>query len=94
MLRTRPLSALRSVVSRTYATTTGPHALVFLEHRGGVIESGSLSALAAAETLGGEVTGLIVGSPEEVQEVLPKAQKYVHSCPYSEFRILTTGELG
>lgn len=31
--------------------------------------------MTAAEKLGGQVTGLVVGSQEEVQEVLPKAQK-------------------
>lgn len=77
MLRTCSLTTLRPALLRTYATAAGPHALVLLEHRGGVIESSSLSALTAAEKLGGEVTGLVVGSPEEVQQVLPKAQKYV-----------------
>lgn len=75
MLRNRSLAALKPIVFRTYATAVGPHALVFLEHRGGVIESGSLSALAAAEKLGGQVTGLVVGSADEVTAVLPKAQK-------------------
>ena len=75
MLRNRSLAAFRPVVFRTYATTAGPHALVFLEHRGGVIESGSLSALAAAEKLGGQVTGLVVGSSDDVNAVLPTAQK-------------------
>ncbi|GJE94481.1 electron transfer flavoprotein alpha subunit [Phanerochaete sordida] len=75
MLRARSLASFRPLVLRTYATAAGPHALVFLEHRGGVIDSGSLSALTAAEKLGGQVTGLIVGSQEEVQQVLPKAQK-------------------
>lgn len=77
MLRARSLASFRPLVLRTYATAAGPHALVFLEHRGGVIDSGSLSALTAAEKLGGQVTGLIVGSQEEVQQVLPKAQKCV-----------------
>ncbi|EKM54253.1 uncharacterized protein PHACADRAFT_123148 [Phanerochaete carnosa HHB-10118-sp] len=75
MLRARPLATFKPLVSRTYATAASPHALVYLEHRGGVIEPGSLSALTAAEKLGGQVTGLVVGSPEEVQQVLPKAQK-------------------
>ena len=60
MFRLRP--ALRcQPLSRRYATTSGPHALVFLEHREGTIDSGSLSALTAAQQLGGQVTGL--GTP-------------------------------
>ena len=78
MLRARTLAAFRPVVFRTYATASGPHALVFLEHRSGTIDASSLSALTAAQKLGGQVTGLVVGSPEDVKEVLPKAQKYVH----------------
>ncbi|KAG5353732.1 hypothetical protein E4T56_gene6879 [Termitomyces sp. T112] len=62
-------------LSRSYATTTHPHALVFLEHRQGVLDSGSLSALTAAEQLGGKVTGLVVGAPEHVQGVVEKARK-------------------
>jgi electron transfer flavoprotein alpha subunit len=49
--------------------------LVFLEHQQGVLESGSLSALTAAQQLGGEVSGLIVGSSEQVQGVVEKAKK-------------------
>lgn len=72
-LFSRPARTL--VLSRTYATGSSPHALVFIEHRGGIIESGSLSALTAAEQLGGKVTGLIVGAPEEVKQAVEKAKK-------------------
>ena len=74
MLRARTLAYLKPAF-RTYATAANPHALVYLEHSGGVIDSASLSALSAAQKLGGPVTGLLVGSAEEVKEVLPKAQK-------------------
>ena len=80
MLRARTLAGLRPLL-RSYATAANPHALVFLEHRGGIIDSGSLSALTAAEKLGGEVTGLIVGSAEDVQQVLPTAQKCDYKLP-------------
>ncbi|OCH91419.1 electron transfer flavo protein alpha subunit [Obba rivulosa] len=60
---------------RHYATAPGPHALVFLEHRGGVIDSGSLSALTAAQQLGGQVSGLVVGAAEEVQAAVQSAKK-------------------
>ncbi|KAH9935631.1 electron transfer flavoprotein alpha subunit [Fomitopsis serialis] len=74
MLRAHYLLASRSLCRR-YATVPGPHALVFLEHRAGVIDSGSLSALTAAQQLGGEVTGLVVGGPDEVKGVVEKAKK-------------------
>lgn len=61
--------------SRTYATASSPHALVFLEHRAGTIEPGSLSALTAAGQLGGKVTGLVVGAPDEVKQVVGNARK-------------------
>ena len=63
---------------RTYATPAGStHALVFIEHRDGDLDSGSLSALTAASQLGGKVTGLVVGG-EGVGGVVEKARKWVH----------------
>ncbi|KAI0743625.1 electron transfer flavoprotein alpha subunit [Daedaleopsis nitida] len=94
MLRLRPVVHCRSFCRR-YATTSGPHALVFLEHREGAIDSGSLSALTAAQQLGGQVTGLVVGAPDQVKGVVEQAKKlkglstvlhsaseqYAHSLP-------------
>ncbi|KAI0369709.1 electron transfer flavoprotein alpha subunit [Pilatotrama ljubarskyi] len=94
MLRLRPIFNAHQL-SRRYATAAGPHALVLLEHRAGVIDSGSLSALTAAQQLGGQVTGLIIGAPDEVKNVVDKAKKlkgltsvlhsssqhYAHSIP-------------
>jgi len=74
MLRIRLLKP-RFALLRTYATSSSPHALVFIEHRDGELDSGSLSALTAAEQLGGKVTGLIVGGPGEVEKAVEKAQK-------------------
>ena len=74
MLRTSSLICRRALV-RTYATPASPHALVFLEHREGVIAPGSLSALTAAEQLGGQVSALVVGSSEQVPAVVEKAKK-------------------
>jgi len=74
MLRTRCLISCRALF-RGYATAPGPHALVFLEHREGAIDSGSLSALTAAQQLGGQVTGLVVGGPDQVPSVVQKAKK-------------------
>ena len=74
MLRLRPV--LRSgSLCRRYATASNPHALVFLEHREGVIDSGSLSALTAAQQLGGQVTGLVIGAPDQVSGVVENAKK-------------------
>lgn len=61
---------------RTYAAAAGPHSLVFLEHYQGTIDSGSLSALTAAQELGGEITGLIIGGPEHVSTAVEKAKRY------------------
>ena len=72
----RSIIAARAL-SRSYATAAPPHDLVFLEHRQGVLDPGSLSALTAAEQLGGKVTGLVVGAPEHVEGVVEKAKKSV-----------------
>ncbi|KAG2157196.1 DHS-like NAD/FAD-binding domain-containing protein [Suillus clintonianus] len=74
MLRART-SLLNRVLARSYATAVSPHALVFLEHHQGDLDSASLSALTAASQLGGQVTGLVVGSPEEVPSVVEKAKR-------------------
>ncbi|KAH7916549.1 DHS-like NAD/FAD-binding domain-containing protein [Hygrophoropsis aurantiaca] len=74
MLRFSSLAVRRSLV-RNYATGPSPHALVFLEHHQGILDSGSLSALTAATQLGGPVTGLIVGGPDEVSAVVENAKK-------------------
>ena len=81
MHRSRQLQRLSSRLAarRSYATAASPHALVFIEHQAGAIESGSLAALTAATQLGGKVTGLIVGAPEEVKQGLDKAKRYVQS---------------
>lgn len=76
MLRTR---FTRSLVRR-YATSPSPHALVFLEHHDGELDSASLSALTAATQLGGKVTGLLTGASDQIPSVLDKAKKYV--CPF------------
>ena len=76
MILRRSLGLRRAFV-RAYATSSPPHALVLLEHNQGVVDSGSLSALTAAEQLGGPVTGLIVGGPDQVQTVVENSKKYV-----------------
>jgi len=70
------LSSKQAAARQTrYAST---HALVLLEHANGAVESASLSALAAASQLGSgdnKVTGIVVGSKEEVDKVLPIVKK-------------------
>lgn len=73
----RPFALTSRALSRSFATAPPPHALVFLEHSQGVLESSSLSALTAAEQLGGKVTGLIIGNTEHVNVVLSKAKRYL-----------------
>jgi electron transfer flavoprotein alpha subunit len=76
MLRVQSLVCRRAFV-RAYAASPSPHALVLLEHRQGIVDSSSLSALTAAEQLGGPVTGLVIGGPDDVQGVVDKAKKYL-----------------
>ncbi|PSS38018.1 hypothetical protein PHLCEN_2v103 [Hermanssonia centrifuga] len=83
MLRTRPLVCLRPLF-RTYATAANPHALVLLEHRDGAIDSASLSALSAAQKLGGEITGLIVGSSDEGLTALLHSSSPQYATPLPE----------
>jgi electron transfer flavoprotein alpha subunit len=78
MLCARSLLTSRSFITRAYATATSPHALVLLEHKDGAIEPASLSALTAAQQLGGAVTGLVVGSPDQVPPALERAKKYIY----------------
>ncbi|KAF7976069.1 hypothetical protein HWV62_7620 [Athelia sp. TMB] len=73
MLRARAILNRRAI-TRAYATSSSPHALIYLEHRAGAIESASLSALTAAGQLGGQVTALVVGGPDEVQGIVDKAK--------------------
>ncbi|KAF8629406.1 hypothetical protein AX15_003460 [Amanita polypyramis BW_CC] len=76
MLRARTAIRYRVLFSRSYATPASPHALVFLEHNNGTINSGSLSALTAATKLGGQVTGLIVGGSDHVQGAVESARNF------------------
>jgi electron transfer flavoprotein alpha subunit len=72
-------------LNRAYATAASPRALVLLEHKNGAIESGSLSALTAAQQLGGSVTGLILGAPDHLPTVLESAKKVERTVIYPAF---------
>ena len=82
MLRARTAIPCRALLSRSYASATSPHALVFLEHNNDGITSGSLSALTAATKLGGQVTGILVGGLEQVPNAVEKAKTYGHRDPF------------
>ncbi|KAF8650457.1 hypothetical protein AX16_005259 [Volvariella volvacea WC 439] len=90
----RPLPALYRPFTRAYATAPSPHALVFLEHKLGVLDSGSLSALTAAQQLGGQVSALVVGTSEHVDTAVKEARKLkgvntvVHSASPSYEHVL------
>jgi electron transfer flavoprotein alpha subunit len=71
----RSSAVRRAVLSRSYATAAQPSTLLYLEHAGGKITGGSLCALTAAKALGGDITGVLVGSGEQVDEVLPQAKR-------------------
>lgn len=78
MFRLRPHRLLpRGLAVRSYATSGSPHALVFVEHRDGQLDSASLSALTAAQQLGGSITGLVIGAPGEADKIAEKLKKYV-----------------
>ncbi|KAH8828263.1 DHS-like NAD/FAD-binding domain-containing protein [Flagelloscypha sp. PMI_526] len=66
---------LISNVRRSYATATSPHALVFLEHRNGELDTSSLSAFRAATELGGQVTAFVTGNKDQVATAVEKAKK-------------------
>ncbi|KAF9241578.1 DHS-like NAD/FAD-binding domain-containing protein [Melanogaster broomeanus] len=76
MLRAGTSILRRTLSIRSYATASSPHALVFLEHQQGELDSASLSALTAATQLGGKVTGLVVGGPDQLPIILDKAKKH------------------
>jgi electron transfer flavoprotein alpha subunit len=87
MLRSlNSFSVARRVIYRTYATAALPHALVLLEHRNGSIEPSSLAALSAANQLGGQVTGLVVGGPGQVDGIVEAAKKCVHPLCFENLR--------
>ncbi|KAH9811825.1 DHS-like NAD/FAD-binding domain-containing protein [Melampsora americana] len=65
---------------RSFSSSSSSHqlsTLVFLEHKAGKINSASLSALNLAKSLGGSITGLILGSSKstELNQAIEKAKK-------------------
>lgn len=66
---------------RGYVRYASTHSLVLLEHEGGVVAPASLSALAAATQVSKNITGIVVGGPEEVKAVLPAAKRPVAVAP-------------
>lgn len=78
---THRISRVSSTFSAARASSSGRryasqvHSLVFIEHRSGDVEGGTLAALTAASELGGKVTGLVVGAPGEVEGIVEKVKK-------------------
>lgn len=80
-----PRSALRGASSvraalplrRGFATSRVDLAktLIFLEHKKGVFNPATLSALTAAQKLGGDLDALVVGAEAEASDVAEKAAK-------------------
>jgi electron transfer flavoprotein alpha subunit len=49
--------------------------LVFLEHKNGKLNDGSLSAVTAAKKLDGDAAGIVVGTKADVDGVLDEVKK-------------------
>lgn len=85
MLSSSLRTSLRNIPSsssyRCFSTSRVDFAntLLFLEHKKGVINPASRSAITAATKLGGDIHGLLVGTEKEAGEVLEKAKKWVES---------------
>lgn len=75
----RGASSVRSALPlrRGFATSRVDLAntLVFLEHKKGTFNPATLSALTAAQKLGGDIDALVVGSEAEASDVAAKAAK-------------------
>merc|ERR1711939_1049622 len=72
------VTGLPSALSRAYATDAASgtsKTLVFLEHKDGKLNPGSLNALSAASALGGEIVGLVTGEGESASKVAEAAKK-------------------
>lgn len=76
MLSLRNITARSVICARSYATVTTPNTLLLLEHRDNQIVPATLNAVTAAKSLGGNVTGLIVGEQGSVDGVVDMAKKY------------------
>ena len=65
--------------SRCYATEASGaiRTLLFLEHREGKLNPGSLNALTAAAALGGDIVGLVTGDGEGPTKAAEAAKKCV-----------------
>lgn len=66
--------------ARQYATEASamPKTLLFLEHRDGKLNPGSLNALSAAKALGGDVVALVTGDEGGSGKAAEAGKKWVH----------------
>ena len=69
--------ARAAVPLRTFATSSSRfgNTLLFVEHKNGAINPASLSALTAAQKLGGEIHALVAGSSKHAKSVAEAASK-------------------
>lgn len=70
--------ALALALARGYATDAASAAsktLVFIEHKDGKLNPGTLNALSAASALGGELVGLVTGEGESASKVAEAAKR-------------------
>lgn len=68
--RTARASAFSTAAQRRLASS-----LVFLEQKGGKLSDASLCAVTAAKSVGGDVSGIVVGSKADVDGVLEEVKK-------------------
>ncbi|WVW78748.1 hypothetical protein I302_100709 [Kwoniella bestiolae CBS 10118] len=68
-LRTSRLSSLAATQRRLASS------LVFLEHKNGKLNDSSLNAVTAAQSLGSDTAGIVVGSKSDVDGVLEEVKK-------------------
>lgn len=73
-------SAFRSAVARrSYATAADSSAaktLLYIEHRDGKINPGTLNAITAAAALGGELVGLVTGDASSLGKIAEAVKGY------------------
>jgi electron transfer flavoprotein alpha subunit len=84
-----PLAARRLlpslVCARHYATGSAPSTLLFIEHRGGKLNPGVGPAIAAAQKLGGDITGIVTGAENES---LSEVVEQIKMCAVGRSRVI------
>lgn len=71
----KPVSLSSSRAYATEASSSASKVLLFLEHRDGKLNPGSLNALSAATSLGGDIVGLVTGEAQSAAKIADAAKK-------------------